>query len=137
MFLTGALMLMAALTYGVVSQNDPPLRIYFPNDVLRPTFNYSFYLTLFTGLLTVVLATVVVVMDIFYPRKIATFFHHALIEDDNIFEVHVTQCNVMYLRNMLHAYRIVMLNFHDISASNRATASVLMTCMHPQLGPPN
>ena len=87
MFLCGVMQLLAALTYGVVSQNDPPLRVYFADNVLRPTFNYAFYLTLFTGLLTVVLAGVVVVMDIFYPRKIATFFHHALTEDDVIFEV--------------------------------------------------
>lgn len=86
-FLTGAMMCLAALTYSVLIQNDPPLRIHFPDAVLRPNFNYSFYLTLITGILTILAAMVIIVMDILWPRKIATFFHHTLTEDDVIFEV--------------------------------------------------
>jgi hypothetical protein len=39
--------------------------------------------------LTIAGSGVVVFMDIFFPRTIATFFHHALTEDDVIFEVSV------------------------------------------------
>lgn len=87
MLLTGSLLCLSVLSYGVLIRNDPPLRIYFPDGFLQPNFNYSFYLTLVTGVLTVLGGLLVLVMDIFYPRKIATFFHHALIEDDAIFEV--------------------------------------------------
>lgn len=91
MFLTGSLMCLAALTYSVVIQNDPPLRVPFPDAVLRPNFNYSFYLTLLTGIFTILGSGVVLLMDILWPRKIATFFHHALTEDDAIFEVIIVQ----------------------------------------------
>ena len=87
MFLTGSMMGLAALTYGVVVQNNPPLTIPFQDGVIRPTFNYSFYLTVITGGLTMIAAIVIIIMDIFWPRKIATFFHHSLVEDDAIFEV--------------------------------------------------
>lgn len=87
MFLTGAMMCLAALTYGVVIQNDPPFIIHFPDDVLRPKFNYAFYLTGATGILTIVGACVIVLMDILFPRRIAAFFHHALTLEDAAFEV--------------------------------------------------
>jgi hypothetical protein len=80
-------MCLACLTYGVGVQNSPPLSIHFPDGVLRPKFNYSFYLTGATGVLTIFGAFVIVFMDIFYPRRIGAFFHHALTEEDNVFEV--------------------------------------------------
>lgn len=87
MFLTGILMCLAALAYSVIVQNDPPFKIRFADGVLKPNFNYAFYLTLVTGGLTVVAACVVIFLDLFFPRKVAAFFHHAIIEDDTIFEV--------------------------------------------------
>ena len=92
MLITGLMMCLSCLTYGVVIQNDPPLRIYFPNEALRPVFTYAFYLCLFTGLLTILGAGIVILMDIFYPRKIAAFFHHAHIEEDDVFQVQCTPC---------------------------------------------
>ena len=87
MFLTGAMLCLSALTYSVVVQNDPPFMVHFPDAVLKPTFNYSFYLTVVTGGLTILASFVIFVMDLNYPRKVATFFHHAVISDDAIFEV--------------------------------------------------
>lgn len=87
MALTGSIMLLACLSYGVVIQNDPPLQIHFPDAVLRPSFNYAFYLTLVTGILTVFGGIVIVLMDWVYPRTIAAFFHMGMIEDDAVFEV--------------------------------------------------
>lgn len=89
MFLTGVMMCLASLTYGVVIQNDPPLRIHFPDAVLRPEFNYAFYLTGATGLLTALCACLIILMDILVPRKIATIFHHAIIEEDTFFDSEV------------------------------------------------
>lgn len=90
MFLTGVMMCLACLVYGVVIQNDPPLTIHFPDDVLRPGFNYAFYLTGATGILTILGACLVVLINILYPRKSATFFHHALTLEDTTFEVIAT-----------------------------------------------
>jgi len=87
MLVTGLILLMATLSYGVLIQNDPPFRIPFPDGILRPKFSYSFYLTGCTGFMTTVVAIVVVLMDIHYPRKTATIFHHSYIEDDTMFEV--------------------------------------------------
>lgn len=87
MLLTGLILCLAALTYGVLIQNDPPLRIHFPDDVLRPSFNYSFYLTVATGGLTALLACLILLLEKFSPRKTATIFHHAVIEEDTTFEV--------------------------------------------------
>ena len=87
MFLTGVMMCLAGLTYGVLIQNDPPFLVRFPDAVLRPKFNYSFYLTTVTGVVTMVCACLIVCMDFIYPRKVASFFHHALTEEDTVFEV--------------------------------------------------
>ena len=87
MFLTGALMCLACITYGVGVQNVPPLVVHFPDGVLRPKFNYAFYLTGATGVLTIFGAFVIVLMDTLYPRKIASFFHHALTLEDATFTV--------------------------------------------------
>ena len=89
MFLTGVMLCLAALTYSVMVQNDPPLRIHFPDDVLRPTFGFSFFLTIITGILTIKGACVVLVMNFCAPRKVAIFFHHTTIEDDTIFDVSI------------------------------------------------
>lgn len=87
MFLTGAMLCLAALTFSIVIQNDPPLQVHFPDAILRPKFNYSFYLTAATGVMTCILACIVLVMQNLYPRKVALFFHHTLLEDDAIYEV--------------------------------------------------
>ena len=87
LLLTGILLCLATLTYSILTKNDPPFLVRFPDGALRLNFDYSFYMTGVTGLLTVVLAILVRCVGVIYPRSIATFFHHAIIEDDSIFEV--------------------------------------------------
>ena len=87
MFLTGAMLGLAALTYGVLVQNDPPLRIPFQDGVIQPMFSYSFYLTAITGGLTMIASIVILLLNWIWPRKVASFFHHSIVEDDTIFEV--------------------------------------------------
>ena len=89
MLLTGLLLLLAVLTYGVLIRNDPPFQIVFPDATLRPKFSYSFYLTLVTGVVTSILASMIVLIDCVYPRKTAEFFHHSVIEDDAYCEVSI------------------------------------------------
>ena len=87
MFLTGAMLCLAALTYRLLIKNNPPFQVHFPDAVLRPDYSYSFYLAIATGVLTILGSGVILFMSVVWPRKIATFFHHAIIEDDTMFEV--------------------------------------------------
>ena len=80
-------MCLAVLTYGVVIINDPPLKIPFQDDTIRPQFNYSFWITLCTGVVLTLAAVIVMIADIFWPREVAKMFHHGTIADDSIFEV--------------------------------------------------
>jgi len=94
-------MLLACLTCGVVIINDPPLQIPFADGTLIPRFSWAFWLVLVTGCLTVLAALVIVFIDIRYPRMAAEFFHHSTIEDDTIFQVHVTRMSIV-LVNTTH-----------------------------------
>ena len=95
MLITGLLMMFACATYGIVIINDPPLQIRFYDDALRPTFRPSFFLVLFTGFGTSILAILIVIGDFMWPRKVAKIFHHSIIEDDVIFQVKLATVIVM------------------------------------------
>ena len=99
MLLTGLLMLLACLTYGVTIRNDPSLEIHFPDATLRPSFNYAFWLTLVTGSLTVILALVISYVDSYWPRNAANVFHHSTIIDDDIFVVSQWHSQVLGILN--------------------------------------
>ena len=96
MLTTGLLMMFACATYGIVIINDPPLQIRFGDDTLKPTFRPSFFLVLFTGFGTSVLAVLIVIGDYMWPRKVAKIFHHSIIEDDVIFQVKFTVVTINY-----------------------------------------
>ena len=83
----GMLMLLAIFAYGVIIINDPILQIPFADGVVYPTFGWSWYLTLVTGLFCLFLGIVIVVLDYFLPRKIAIVFNRTLIEEDDVFYV--------------------------------------------------
>ena len=87
MLLTGLLMLLACLTYGVTIRNDPSLEIHFPDATLRPSFSHGFWLTLFTGIFTVCLAMLISYVDRYWPRQTAIIFHHSTTDDQDIFVV--------------------------------------------------
>ena len=90
--LTGSIMILACFAFGVIILNDPKMKIPFSNPVdhtvfVDPQFGWSWYLTLFTGIGTLVLGLVVLLMDFFLPRKIAVVFHHSVVEEDEFFAV--------------------------------------------------
>lgn len=87
MIITGLLMLLAAASYGLITINDPPLQIHFPDGILKPNFRASFYLVLFTGLGACILGVAIVIADYIWPRKVAQIFNHSVIADDIIFQV--------------------------------------------------
>lgn len=81
-------MVLASASYGLIILNDPPLKIHFADDILRPHFKAPFYLVLFTGLGATILAIIIVIVDRICPRKVAVIFHHSIIADDVIFQVY-------------------------------------------------
>ena len=90
--LTGSIMIMACFAYGIIILNDPKMKIPFSNPVdhavfVDPQFGWSFYLPLFTGIATLILGLVVLLLDFFLPRKIAIVFHHSVVEEDEFFAV--------------------------------------------------
>lgn len=87
MLMTGCLLIMASFTYALQIQNDPPFKIPFPNGILRPTFSLSFYMTAITGVLTAVMAGMVLLMNYLNPRMTSVLFHHTYIKDDTTLEV--------------------------------------------------
>ncbi len=85
-------MVLACFSFGLIILNDPKMRIPFANEeegavLIDPEFGWSWYLTLVTGILTFFLGIFILVMDFFFPRKIAVVFHHSIIEDDDFFQV--------------------------------------------------
>ena len=96
MILCGFLMVFAAFTFGVILLNVPPLKLpwsragCYTGDctvLMCPTYHWSWYLTLLTGLGTFFLGLFILFMDFFFPRLIAPVFHHSIVEDDEIFTV--------------------------------------------------
>lgn len=90
--LTGSIMILACFSYGIIILNDPKMKIPFANPVdhvvfVDPQFGWSWWLTLWTGIATVVIGTVVLFLDFFLPRKIAIVFHHSVVEEDEFFAV--------------------------------------------------
>lgn len=92
MLTTGLVMCLASFAYAIIIINDPPFKLPFADNEghlvrLAPHFGWSWYLNLFTGILVVILAIVILVLNYFIPRKIATVFHHSVVEEDEFFQV--------------------------------------------------
>lgn len=90
--LTGSIMILSCFAFGIIILNDPKMKIPFANPeemavFVDPQFGWSWYLTLFTGIGVLVLGGVVLALDFFIPRKIATVFHHSIVEEDEFFAV--------------------------------------------------
>ena len=86
------MMICACGSYGIIIINSPRLKVPFGDirgDVtfLNPTFGWAWYLSLFTGIATVVLAILIWLLNYFMPRRIATVFHHSVVEEDEFFQV--------------------------------------------------
>ena len=100
MLITGLLMILACVTYHVIIANDPELEIHFPDQTLKPTFNWGFWLTLGTGIFVVIGAVVIKVAYWRYPRETAVFFHHSTILDDQV-KGHLASNRHLYFSNQL------------------------------------
>jgi len=92
MLSVGLIMTLASFSYAIIIINDPPLEFPFADYhgdkvTLAPHFGWSWYLNLFTGIATVLMALVILIMNFFFPRKIAAFFHHSVVEEDEFFQV--------------------------------------------------
>lgn len=99
MMITGLLMILSSASFGIIIVNDPAFEIHFWDAILKPTFNYSFYLVLVTGVLTWLLSLLILLINYLSPRKAAKIFHHSIIEDDSIFEVIITILSVQLILN--------------------------------------
>ena len=89
-------MICAVAAFGIIIINDPPLKLPWnranchPNAergewctlFLEPTFGWSFYLVLLTGIAVFIAGVVLYFVDFFYPRATAALFHHSVIEAD-------------------------------------------------------
>lgn len=92
MLITGLLMILACFAFAIISINDPPVAIPFFNPIqhevfVRPTYGWSFILTIVTGVAVVLLGAIILLMDYFVPRTIAVVFHHSIVEEDEFFQV--------------------------------------------------
>lgn len=95
MLMVGLLMVLASFSYAIIIINDP--RIFFPFAdehgemvSLKPDFGWSWYLNLITGIVTCMLAVVVLFVNFIWPRKAAVFFHHSVVEEDEFFQVKIS-----------------------------------------------
>ena len=82
--MTGSLMLLACLSYSTIILNDPILQIHFPDDTLTPCIKPAFWVTLGTGLATVLIACTLLILEMLIPLKMAELFN---MKDDSFFEV--------------------------------------------------
>ena len=103
MVILGLCMVLACLSFGVIIVNDTEL--VFPWTLpncdgatqdctifLDPEFGWSFYLVLVTGIAVVLCGLLIYGVHYFYPRHVAAFFHHSVIEDDELFLVGYNAC---------------------------------------------
>lgn len=91
---TGLIMILACFAYAIIIMNDPEMAIPFANEIqgpvfLKPTYHWSFYLPLFTGIATFFIGVAVYLGDYFVPRQVAVIFHHSIVEEDEFFQVSV------------------------------------------------
>ena len=113
MMLLGILMICACMSYGIIIINQPHIVLPWnrancepdpENDewctlIMRPSFGWSWYLVLFTGLATFFSGVVLFIIDFFLPRYTAAVFHHSIIEADDEFKqvIYCCCCRCCYL----------------------------------------
>jgi hypothetical protein len=87
---------MACFAFGIIIYNEPHIVLPWNRadchpDVannewcavqLLPTFGWSWYLVLLTGIAVVAIGGILTIIDFFVPRWTATWFHHNIIEED-------------------------------------------------------
>ena len=83
--ITGCLMILSVFAYGVIIINDPPLELPFQDAILKPSFGWSWWLTLWTGVGCFFLGFFILFLNRFWPNKAAVVFHHSVLADDEFF----------------------------------------------------
>ncbi|KAK0043865.1 dual oxidase maturation factor 1-like isoform X3 [Biomphalaria pfeifferi] len=84
-FLTGLSMILACVAYNSC-QNVIPLAISFDNTQLTLTYGWCFWLTLAAGIATLLVGSILFLLDYFTPENISDFFHLEKIVDEEHFE---------------------------------------------------
>ena len=87
MLYMGLILCLAVFTYGMVIMNTTKMTIPFQDGTLNPQFGWSWWLTLVTGVFSVIASIVILITNYIFPRQVAAFFHHTLIEEDEFFAV--------------------------------------------------
>ncbi|XP_070541736.1 dual oxidase maturation factor 1-like [Ptychodera flava] len=80
MALTGSVMLLGNLIYATL-RDGPDLEIPFEQATLMFAYGWCFWLCLIVGLLCIILAVIVVIMDFRFPSQLATFLNSDLLQD--------------------------------------------------------
>lgn len=91
MLYSGLFMIFASFAYSIIIINDPEFAIPFADIeghrvTLITHYGWSWILNLVTGIATTLLAILVLVLNFFIPREVATFFHHTIVEEDEFFQ---------------------------------------------------
>ena len=101
MLYMGLVLCLAVFTYAIViingTNNAAKMKIPFQDGTLDPQFGWAWWLTLVTGVFSVIVSIVILVTNFIFPRQVATFFHHTLIEEDEFFAV--SSLTVLFLAN--------------------------------------
>ncbi|GFR61941.1 dual oxidase maturation factor 1 [Elysia marginata] len=84
-FFTGLTMVLACISYHA-SQLDQPLVISFGDVDLRVSYGWSFWLTLSTGIVTLILGLILIIFDHFAHEGVADFFQLEKLGDEDLFE---------------------------------------------------
>lgn len=91
MLYCGLFMIFASFAYSIIIINDPVMKIPFADNEgarveLVNHYGWAWILNIVTGILTTLLAILILVLNFFVPREVATFFHHTIVEEDEFFQ---------------------------------------------------
>ena len=95
MLYMGLVLCLAVFTYAIViingADNSAKMKIPFQDGDIDPQFGWSWWLTLVTGVLSVIVSFVILVVNSRRPDMTATFFHHMYTEDEDILSATVSR----------------------------------------------
>ncbi|XP_046352903.2 dual oxidase maturation factor 1-like isoform X2 [Haliotis rufescens] len=91
LILTGICMVSGNIIWATVRNFNPLVIPFSAEHIMRFSFSSAFWLCLITGILCLVLGAVIFVLDLRYPRHIATFFNVDVLQDSE--EIQVEEVN--------------------------------------------
>ncbi|CAL1534462.1 unnamed protein product [Lymnaea stagnalis] len=84
-FLTGLCMVLACVAYHCC-QNPQPLAIAFGGSYLRLVYGWCFWLTLISGIVTLLVGAILVILEHFALKSVSEFFHLEKLSDEEFAE---------------------------------------------------